>query len=340
MKYTYLFVSCFLFVWVGCSSYSGYKISGTIEHLNGMVYLVFPDSEFPVDSTESKEGQFTFTGVLPEVSRAAIILKNDSRMVSQFFLENTHVFIRGNLNNLQDIIVEGSETDALFRTEFPRYCSSVDSMILYVKKYPSSASSAYVLSAYLSRRLSVSETESLISTLSRDLQGGTLVRQVQKTVDRKKRIEVGQPYLEIALPDTSGHVLSLSEVVARGGYVLIDFWASDNLSCQAEHAYMVTAYKRYKDKGFTVFSVSLDLSTEKALWIKSIEKEDLTWEHVSDLNGWDSPVVYDYFIDSIPQNILIAPGGKIVARNLRGDALLKKLADIYAEQEIQQPMNL
>ncbi len=135
-------------------------------------------------------------------------------------------------------------------------------------------------------------------------------------------IAMGSEVPDIALADTSGKILSLSSL--RGKYVLIDFWASWCGPCRIENPNVVKAYQMYKDKGFTIFSVSLDQDITR--WKKAILADKLSWPyHVSELKGWGSKVCQDFNIYSIPNNYFIDPQGKVIATGLRGDGLLKTL---------------
>jgi peroxiredoxin len=136
---------------------------------------------------------------------------------------------------------------------------------------------------------------------------------------------VGDIAPNISLPDTTGITLSLSSL--RGQYVLVDFWASWCGPCRNENPNVVKAFNKYKDKNFTVYSVSLD--KDKQDWENAIIADKLTWHHVSDLKSWDSPVVTLYGFNAIPTNTLIDPQGKIIATDLRGDDLENKLAEIF-----------
>jgi peroxiredoxin len=102
--------------------------------------------------------------------------------------------------------------------------------------------------------------------------------------------------------------------------------------CRAENPNLVKNFQQYKDKNFTVLGVSLDRSNGKEAWLKAIHKDQLDWTHVSDLKHWDSEVAKQYAIRLIPQNFLIGPDGKIVAKNIRGEDLGKKLAEILASK--------
>ena len=127
---------------------------------------------------------------------------------------------------------------------------------------------------------------------------------------------------DIILKDSAGKDLALSSL--RGKVVLIDFWASWCGPCRQENPNVVRTYNAYKDKGFTIFSVSLD--QDRGRWLGAIAKDQLTWpSHVSDLRGWQSAGAKLYGVSSIPATFLLGKDGKIVAKNLRGESLESEL---------------
>ena len=135
---------------------------------------------------------------------------------------------------------------------------------------------------------------------------------------------VGNLAPDFTMMDTEGKSFSLFSL--KGKYVLVDFWASWCGPCRGENPNVVANYNKYKTKNFTILGVSLD--EDKTKWIDAIKKDNLTWKHVSDLKGWNNATVAMYGYDGIPYNVLIDPSGKIIATELRGEGLGKKLGEV------------
>ncbi len=146
----------------------------------------------------------------------------------------------------------------------------------------------------------------------------------QTAKDAKGKAAIGKTAPNFTLHNRSGKEVSLSSL--RGKFVLIDFWASWCGPCRAESPNMVKLYNKFKDKNFEILGVSLDGSEDA--WNGAIEKDGLTWVHVSDLMQWNSPVVALYGIDGIPATVIVDPAGVIVAKNLRGEELMNKLDEL------------
>lgn len=152
-----------------------------------------------------------------------------------------------------------------------------------------------------------------------------IAKEFLSSVAKMKLLVIGQEAPEIELPNPEGKLVKLSSL--RGKYVLVDFWAKWCGPCRRENPNVVAAYKKFKDKGFEVFGVSLDKN--KADWVQAIEQDGLTWTHVSDLKYFDSDAARLYNISYIPFSVLLDKNGVIIAKNLREGALHKKLEEIF-----------
>lgn len=149
------------------------------------------------------------------------------------------------------------------------------------------------------------------------------VSEFKAEIDKLRRLAVGQlaPEFEAYTPDNK--LVKLSDF--RGKYTLVDFWASWCVPCREENPNIVEQYNRYKDKGFTVLGVSLDHNPGS--WMRAISEDGLSWMNISDLQAWSSDLIIKYRIKAIPTSYLLDPEGRIVAKNLRGDALARFLKE-------------
>lgn len=145
--------------------------------------------------------------------------------------------------------------------------------------------------------------------------------------EAEKRLGLGATSPEINMPTPEGKNLKLSSL--RGKVVLLDFWAAWCRPCRMENPNVVRLYNKYKSKGFDVFSVSLD--RDRNAWLKAIQDDNLTWNHVSEVKYWDSQAARDYRVSSIPATFLLDREGKIIGKNLRGKALEQKLEEIFSK---------
>lgn len=167
--------------------------------------------------------------------------------------------------------------------------------------------------------------EELVGIWETSFPNNSNTKAARKILDTKIATAIGVVAPDFTQNDPEGNPITLSSL--RGKVILVDFWASWCSPCRQENPNVVKMYNRFKDKGFDIIGVSLD--SKKADWLKGIEDDGLVWNHVSDLGGWKNKVSSEiYGIRSIPSTMLLDENGVIIAKNLRGEELEAKIAEI------------
>ncbi|RYX91444.1 TlpA family protein disulfide reductase [bacterium] len=200
----------------------------------------------------------------------------------------------------------------------------VDSLLV---KYPNSMISLHMLwsnTQYYNHQ----QLQEIYASLDKSLSSHTRALEIKNRYLKRVDVEIGKKLPDFSQNDPFGKTVSLTDF--KGKYILVDFWASWCIPCRNENPKVVDAYQKYKANGFEILAVSLDSSKEA--WIKAIKDDGLTWYHVSDLGGWNSEVSTTFKIKSVPANFLIDKDGVVIAKNLKGDELTKKLAEIFSSK--------
>lgn len=230
------------------------------------------------------------------------------------------------LFNLTPEIRNSPERLATFKKEYYQMQEEKQQLIKsFIAQHPQALISLYALKDYAGPILKVQEVEPLFIGLNKAVKESAAGRSFTHQLNLAKRTGIGSPAPDFVSTDTAGRKVRLSDF--KGNYVLLDFWASWCAPCRAENPNLVKAYHRYKDKKFTILSVSIDSPNAKKAWLGAVRHDGLEWTNVSDLNGWNNAAARLYGINAVPQSFLIGPDGNIAAKNLRDNELNQWLQD-------------
>ncbi|MCD8178019.1 MAG: AhpC/TSA family protein [Tannerellaceae bacterium] len=307
-----------------------FTIDGEVNAESGTVYLQGFRNKmfFIIDSAQIENGKFHFSGTVDRPDLYGLTLNREETFSPWFiFLENKPVTVQLNTEDKRNYTVTGSPSHDLF-VEYRDADKNTFNIESFIAAHPAAITPAYILYREYSYRLSADEIESALALMDPSLNDTEYVEALKEHVEVLRSVEPGKPAPNFSATSPEGETIELHDRLGNG-YVLLDFWASWCGPCRRENPNVVEAYKKYHSKGFDVFGVSLDRAKDP--WVEAIDKDNLTWTHVSDLKFWDSAPAKLYGVRAIPANFLIDPQGNIVAKNLTGEDLQEKLAEIYGK---------
>lgn len=307
-----------------------FSLTGTTNGIeNGTtLYLDRISDETLIDSVKVENNSFRFQTKLTNAPLNVVLRTKGFSHYRFLWLENNQMEFHGSESDFRNANVTGSISENLSQSLMREIDSlSRDKRLIkemeFVKNNPNSIVSANILSIY-STTWGKEKTKELFDLFSLENKNSEYGKSISKYIELNKDPKIGEKYIDFEMENTKGELKKLSDFNDK--VVLLEFWASNCGPCRKENPNLVKTFETYNPKGFEVFAVSQD--TKKTNWLNAIEKDKLPWLQVSDLKGRGNSASLIYGINAIPDNFLIDRNGIIIGRNLRGEELNKKLAEI------------
>ena len=335
-----------------CTPKNAYVIDGHIAGLENTVYL-YEGNEI-VDSAAVKEGVFRFKGT---VEQPAVYYVSDMQgegqtytFAQQIVLEPGKTVITKTADDDMAAVTGTPSNEALgafnqarraliaeYRdaatTDERREAIEAEVDGLTDTAYEANRDNYFGAMLLQEKAYDLSGQELLaeIAEFPAELQATDLLVKLKAHAEQKARTEVGNDYIDIVQPNAAGEPVSLKSVVENPAvkYTLVDFWASWCGPCMGEVPHLKKTYKAFHKRGFEIYGISFDRARDK--WLAAVKTNGMNWIHVSEVNGFDTQATKDYAVQAIPTNYLIDAEGKIVAKNLRWEALYQKISELLAE---------
>ena len=351
MKKAFLFAASAA-VLCSCSTQPKYVVEGDIAGLEGTVYLFQQDSL--IDSAVVKSGKFRISGPAGAPAMHYLLDSRDGQpqaFAMQLILEPGTISIKSDADDPQVRHTTGTPANdaaeaytAASRALITEYrdAATTDQRREAIEEEFEQLTRTSVeanrdnffgvmLMPNMAYELSGQEILDQIAKFSPEMQQTKELTELKATAEQKKRTDVGQPYINILQSDAEGQIVTLTSVIENPAnkYTLVDFWASWCGPCMGEVPHLKETYDKFHKKGFEIYGVSFDNNRDK--WLAAVKDNGMKWIQVSDLNGFDNPAAKDYAVQGIPSNFLIDASGNIVAKNLRGEDLYKKVEELLGK---------
>jgi peroxiredoxin len=322
MKKTFLLASMLLLSIFGMAQ-TNYSISGQIKDLpNGKIYLFSMTGGLRIDSAEVNSGKFSMTGKVAE-PLFAILVGEDGKYQNPIWLDSVPLALADSASQVQGSDVN-KKLAVMLESMGTQNGPSAEKIKEILEENRDNSIPMFFLN-YFGRSLDVNYMDQYLKGYTA-YDKDPMMQRVRRSLDNLRKSAVGAKAVDFTLNDVKGKPRKFSSFLGKS-YVLLDFWASWCGPCRAEMPNVKKAYEMYHKKGFEIVGVSLDSKADA--WKNAIKTIGITWPQMSDLKGWKCSASQLYGVDAIPATFLLDKQGVIIARNLRGEELLSKLAELY-----------